>query len=315
MTEFIMFGGKGGVGKTTCASATALSLAEDGFKTLVVSTDPAHSIADVYDVEIGSEPEQVFENVPLYAREVDPEKRFNENYSDVADAVLNEASKLGVDVDVSEFSDLDGGVIGSDEAAVIDLFAEYDSNDDWDYVVFDTAPTGHTLRMLQLPELLDSVVGTALGFKKKYDSVKGKVTGIIPGSGDGNEEDDKKDLDDIDVEETRNRMEKVAEILRDPSRTQFYAVMEAEELSLLETRRLVAQLNSYEIPVGGVFINKVLTDVNEDCDLCTSRRENQQEVINKANNNLDLPLLELPLQEDPPRGDDLYPIANKISVS
>jgi arsenite-transporting ATPase len=310
-----MFGGKGGVGKTTCASATALSLAQDGFETLVVSTDPAHSIADVYDVEVGSDPVKIFEDVSLYAREVDPEKRFNENYSDVADAVLNEASKIGVDINGSDFSNLEGGVIGSDEAAVIDLFDEYDNNNDWDYVVFDTAPTGHTLRMLQLPELLDSVVGTALNFKQKYDSVKGKVTGIIPGNGDENEEDEKKDLDDIDVEKTRNKMENVAEILRDPSRTQFYAVMEAEDLSLLETKRLISQLNSYDIPVGGVFINKVLTDVNEDCSLCTTRSQNQQGVIKEANNSLDVPLLELPLKENPPRGTDLYPIADKITVS
>lgn len=313
MTEFIMFGGKGGVGKTTCASATALSLAKDDHRTLVVSTDPAHSIADVYDIDVGSEPTEVFDDLPLYAREVDPEKRFNENYADTAEAIMNEASKLGIDVNGEDFAAMEGGVIGSDEAAVIDLFAEYDENDDWDYVVFDTAPTGHTLRMLQLPELLDSVVGTALNFKKKYDSVKGRVTGIIPGGGNGDE--DEKDLEDVDVEETRSKMEKVAELLREPGKTQFYAVMEAEELSLLETKRLIGQLNNHEIPVGGVFVNKVLTDINEDCELCSNRRENQQSVINRARADIDLPLLELPLQQDPPRGEDLHPIADKISVS
>lgn len=308
-----MFGGKGGVGKTTCASATALSLAKDGHDTLVVSTDPAHSIADVYDTQIGAEATQIFEDISLFAREVDPEKRFSENYSDTAQALFNEASKLGIDISQDDFSGLDGGVIGSDEAAVIDLFAEYDDNDKWDYVVFDTAPTGHTLRMLQLPEVLDSVVGKALNVKQKYDSVKGKVSKVIPGGDEP--EDDEKDLEDVDIEDTRNKLERVAEMLRDPSRTQFYAVMEAEQLSLLETKRLQSQLENYDIPVGGVFINKVLKDINEDCELCANRRDNQRDVIEEANEVLIGPLLELPLQKNPPRGSDLHPIADKINVS
>lgn len=312
MTEYIMFGGKGGVGKTTCASATALSLAKDGHEVLVVSTDPAHSIADAYDVEIGSDPTKVFSDYELYAREVDPEKRFTENYTDVADALMNEASRVGIDIDGSDFSNIEGGVIGSDEAAVIDLFDEYDDSS-WDYVVFDTAPTGHTLRMLQLPELLDSIVGKALNLKSKYDSVKGTVTNVIPGGGDKDEEE--VNLDDIDVEEARNKMERVSDILRDPNRTQFYAVMEAEQLSLLETERLVDQLNSYEIPVGGIFANKVLDDIDENCSLCSSRKSQQQDVLEEANNKFDLPILNLPLQESPPRGDDLHQIADRINVS
>lgn len=312
MTEFIMFGGKGGVGKTTCASATALSLAKDNQETLVVSTDPAHSIADVYDEDIGSEPTEIFDDIPLYAREVDPEKRFMDNYADTADAIFNEASKLGIDIDGDDFAGLEGGMIGSDEAAVIDLFSEYDDGERWDYVVFDTAPTGHTLRMLQLPEVLDSVVGKALNVKQKYDSVKGKVSSVIPGGDDADESD--KDLEDVDIEETKNKMERVADILTDPSKTQFYAVMEAEELSLLETRRLESELDEYEIPVGGVFVNKVLKDVNEDCEMCVNRHEEQQKVLEMANEQLDSGLLKLPLQSSPPRGDDLHPIAEKISV-
>lgn len=310
MTEFIMFGGKGGVGKTTMATATALSLAKDGYKTLIVSTDPAHSIADVFEVDIGSDPTTVYENIPLKAREVDPEKRLSENYADAVDAIVNEASKVGVDIDETDYTDLDGGVIGSDEAAVIDLFDEYDGNDDWDYVVFDTAPTGHTLRMLQLPELLDSVVGTVLDFKQKYDSVKGTITGVFSSSEDG-----ETDISDVDVEQARNKMERVSDILRDPAKTKFYAVMEPEGLSLLETKRLLSQLREYEISVGGVFVNKVLKDINEDCQLCSSRQENQQEILKETEDEFDVPVLTLPLYENPPRRDNLHNIADKIQVS
>lgn len=308
-----MFGGKGGVGKTTCASSTALSLAKDGFDTLIVSTDPAHSIADVYDTEVESNPTQVFNDLPLYAREVDPEKRFNENYSGTARAIMNEASKFGLDIDGDDFTGFSDGVIGSDEAAVIDMFAEYDEDDKWDYIIFDTAPTGHTLRMLQLPDVLDSVVGTALNFKKRYDSIKGRVTSIVPGTG-GDEEG--KDLEDVDIEETRNKLERVADMLRDSRKTQFYAVMEAEELSLQETERLIAQLDENDISIGGIFVNKVLTDeITENCEFFKSRQENQQEIIGRVESQFDLPVLQLPLQKDPPRGEDLHSIADRINVS
>lgn len=313
MTEFIMFGGKGGVGKTTCASATALSLAEDGHETLIVSTDPAHSIADVFEYDINSEPTVVNEEHNLYACEVDPQHRFEENYTETAEAIINEAESIGVDIDTDKFEGLEGGVIGSDEIAVIDLFDEYNNSDRWDYVVFDTAPTGHTLRMLKLPELLDSVVGTAMNIKSTYDNVKGKVTSVIPS---GDDEDDKKNLKDVDVEDTKNKLEAVGDLLQDPNKTQFFGVMEAEELSLLETNRLIDQLDAYGISVGGVIINKVLTDIDEDCDLCSSRYEQQQEVIENANEQIgNNPILEVPLQDEPPRGDDLQDIADRINVS
>lgn len=312
MTEYIMFGGKGGVGKTTCASATALSLAKSGMKTLVVSTDPAHSIADVYNKEISSRPTSVHNEYPLFAREVDPEERFSENYEESAQAVIDEASSLGIDVDISDFTGLEGGVMGTDEAAVIDLFDEYRDSDKWEYVVFDTAPTGHTLRMLQLPEVLDSLVGTALDVKSKYNSVKGKVTSVISR---GEKDDDEKSIEDIDVEETRNKMERVSDILRDPSKTQFYAVMEPEKLSLLETKRLLSQLRSYDIAIGGVFANKVLTDINEDCEDCSTRYEEQQKVLDMAESDIRYDILELPRQNTPPRGEDLHEISDRIAVS
>lgn len=313
MTQFILFGGKGGVGKTTCASATALSLAKDGHKTLIVSTDPAHSTSDIFDVETGAEPTAVMEQYELYAIEVDPKHRFNENYAGTANALVNEANRFGIDIDTEEFSGLDGGVIGSDEAAVIDLFAEYDDTNEWDYVVFDTAPTGHTLRMLKLPEVLDSTVGTVLNVKSQIDGVRSTVSGLIKRTGDDDE--DEPGLDDIDIDETRNKLQRVSDMLRDPARTQFFAVMEPEKLSLFETKRLLGQLDKYNIPVGGVIINKVLTDIDDSCTLCASRYDQQQEIIEDANGYMSVPLLQIELHQTTPTGEKLHGIADKIKVS
>lgn len=308
MTKFILFGGKGGVGKTTCASATAISLANDGYKTLVVSTDPAHSIGDVFEKDIKPEPTNISEH--LSALEVDPNHRFTEKYEDTIQSLMNEANKFGVNLTTDEFSDVDGSIIGSDEAAVIDLFAEYDENDDWDYVVFDTAPTGHTLRMLKLPEVLDSTFGTIMDVKSQLDGVKSTVSGLF-----GSNDSEDKDLDDVNINETRNRLERVSDILVEPDRTQFFGVMEPEKLSLHETKRLLSQLEEYNIPAGAVIINKVLTDVDESCNLCGSRYEQQQNIIKSANNEIDIPLLQISLKESTPTGSKLNEIADKIDVS
>jgi arsenite-transporting ATPase len=312
MTKFILFGGKGGVGKTTCASATAISLAKDGHKTLVISTDPAHSIGDVFEKEINPDPTRVSEENELFALEVDPNHRFTEKYAGTAEALMNEAGKFGVDVNTDEFSDFDGGIIGSDEAAVIDLFAEYDENGDWDYIVFDTAPTGHTLRMLKLPEVLDSTFGTVLNVKSQIDGVKDTVTGLFGGKNDKNKE---QGLDDVNIDETRNKLKKVSDILVEPDKTQFFAVMEPEKLSLDETKRLLNQLEKYNISSGGVIVNKVLTDIDESCNLCSSRYEQQQGIINSADEEIDIPLLQISLKDSTPTGNKLHKIAEKISVS
>ncbi len=310
MTKFILFGGKGGVGKTTCASATAISLSKDGYNTLVISTDPAHSISDIFDVEIGPEPTEIESYENLSALEVDPEHRFTKKYSGTVKSLLNEAENLGVNINTDEFSDMDGGVIGSDEAAVIDLFAEYDESE-WDYIVFDTAPTGHTLRMLKLPDILNSTFGTILNVKSQVDTVRNTVSTLIG----KNKDEDKKDLDDVNIDKTKNKLKEVSELLVESDKTQFFAVMEPEKLSLHETKRLLSQLNQYNIPTGGVIINKVLTEIDESCNLCSSRYEQQQNIIDAANKELDISLLQIELQQSTPTGERLNSIANKISVS
>lgn len=311
MTEFILFGGKGGVGKTTCASATAISIANDGYNTLIISTDPAHSISDIFETDFGPEPVKVDNHDNLSAIEVDPQHRFNENYAGTAKALINEAGKFGVDINTDELSEFDGGIIGSDEAAVIDLFAEYENTQKWDYIVFDTAPTGHTLRMLKLPELLDSTVGTVLNVKSQIDGVRNTVSGLFS----SNEDKEEKDLDDVEIEETRNKLKQVGDVLTNPSRTQFFGVMEPEGLSLHETKRLVGQLDKYDIPVGGVIINKVLDDIDESCNLCSSRYEQQQNVISESEETFEMPILQINLKEETPTGTKLNDIANQISVT
>jgi len=305
MTEFILYGGKGGVGKTTCASATGYGLAENGYRTLIISTDPAHSIEDVFEKEIGSKPTKVDSNRPLYSMEVDPQERFDENYSDTFNALTNELESLGIDI--TDDVDIDTeGIVGSDELAVVDLFSEYIGNDEWDYVVFDTAPTGHTLRMIRLPEVLDGAFGKAIQVKSKVKSVSDKVTGVF---GDDEEE---KGIDDVDFDGTQSKIKQVADVLQDGDKTEFRAVMEAEELSMKETKRLLEQLDEYNISIDRVVINKVLTDIDESCNLCVQRKESQSTVIQNSERMFDSPVSKVPLIPNPSGDDTLRTVAKNL---
>ncbi|ERH10748.1 MAG: arsenite-activated ATPase (arsA) [halophilic archaeon J07HX64] len=293
MTEFVLFGGKGGVGKTTLAAASGLVSAREGARTLVVSTDPAHSIGDAYERSVRETPTRVTDEANLYALEIDPRSRFRERYGDTFESVISDVQSLGVDLssdDVGAVSE-EGLVPGADEVAVLDLFAEYNDHDNWEVVVFDTAPTGHTLRLLQLPDVMNTTLGRVLALRDQFSSVTSTV-GSLLGRGD-----DSPSYSD-QADQLEHLTEEVGERLRDDDRTTFRAVTLAERMSLEETDRLLAELESNEITVDGVLVNKLLQDASEDCPTCWPRYQEQLKLLAEARDRFDLPVREVPLVAD-----------------
>jgi len=288
--QIVMFGGKGGVGKTTCASATGVALAAQGKNTLLVSTDPAHSLSDVFDADITNTPTQLEET--LHGVEIDPTDRFGNRYSDKLQDVLERAKNFGINVEKDDVNDIasHGVIPGADELAVIDLFAEYAENDEWDAVVFDTAPTGHTLRMLQLPDVAGEALSKVVKLKAGVDGMKSVASRLIGGGGS---DDDGLNLSQ-DVDKAQSQMETVSEIISDPDRTAFNIVTNPEEMALAETRRLNTQLIDDDVPVGSIIANKVRIDVDEDCEFCTSQRDEQQTLLDEAEEDLETTIHRIP---------------------
>jgi len=339
--EYVLYGGKGGVGKTTMAAATALASASEGTRTLVVSTDPAHSLSDTLGVDVPARPGRVREDVPLWGAEIDPAVAAEEGID--ALGVTGNADEFG---DADPFADADGGasaggggpggtaggsdrsgggsgpfadatggagpmgglgelldgddplgsmlggaVPGADEAAAIQLLMEYIDDPRFDRVVVDTAPTGHTLRLLELPEVMDSMVGRMMRVKERLSGLMDGMMGLF-GGGDG--QDDGVD----DLRELADRIEELRDVLQDPARTDFRVVMIPEEMSVLESERLIRQLDDYSIPNDTVVVNKVmedLTDVTDavdasefvtpdldDCEFCQQRWSVQQDALARA---------------------------------
>jgi arsenite-transporting ATPase len=303
MTQYILYGGKGGVGKTTCAAATAYRLSNEGYDTLVVSTDPAHSLSDSFDTEVSSEPEEIYDG--LWAVEVDPEEAMEE-YRDTVESVpekLLGGVGSGLGLDTEEVGEGMGGLFedamgapGSDEAAAMYKFMEYMDSDKWDYIVFDTAPTGHTLRLLQLPEVMDSMVGRLVRIQSQIQGVVDSFKGILGGGDEGVDAHGK-------LESLKERIERVRAKLMDPDHTDFRVVTIPESMAVLETQRLIERLSRFGIPVRTVVINKVMEDVNEDCEFCQDRWAVQSENIEDAEEMFrDLEIVKIPLMREEVQG-------------
>jgi len=232
--EYVLYGGKGGVGKTTMAAATGLSSAAGGVRTLVVSTDPAHSLSDTFEVDIPAEPTRIREEIPLYAAEIDPDDAMDEGMfgadgdplggmgemgdmldgtggaGDAMGGMAEDAAEGAADAPGSLFG---GTMPGADEAAAMRQLLEYLDDPRFDRVIVDTAPTGHTLRLLQLPEIMESMIGRVMKLRQRFSGMMDGIKGMF-GGGDG-------DDPSADLDELQARIERLRGVLRDPDRPTF----------------------------------------------------------------------------------------------
>ncbi|MEF8825836.1 MAG: TRC40/GET3/ArsA family transport-energizing ATPase [Halapricum sp.] len=285
--DYVLYGGKGGVGKTTMAAATGLASARDGTSTLIVSTDPAHSLSDTLETDIPSQPAQIREDVPLYAVEIDPENAFGDNPLGVEDSLGPLTELLGDDM-----ADPFGAAMpGTDEAAAMRLLLQYLDDERFDRVVVDTAPTGHTLRLLELPDVMETMIGRLVAFRERMSGVMESVTGMF-GSDDEDVEEGISDL-----RELSQRIERLRAVLQDPRKTDFRVVLVPEELSVMESERLLTQLEEFGIPVGTIVVNRVMEDLTDvagieadwfvapnldHCEFCQRRWEVQQTALQRS---------------------------------
>ncbi len=264
--KFILAGGKGGVGKTSCAGAIALLSARQGFRTLVISTDPAHSLSDSFDQDLSGGEEIPIRGVnKLWGMEINTEK----GMADFQET-LN-SGMMGADAQVAaQFLGDMGGMAppGSDEMMAFGKMLEYIEDAAYDRVVFDTAPTGHTLKLLEMPDLLDSWLGKIITLRQRISSM---MSGIRAMFGGGAEEDTAWEM----LQRTKEKIKAAREELSNPDLTQFVIVMIPEAMAVFETQRLLASLNAWQIPANYIIVNQLVPE-NPNCKFCTARRQMQQ---------------------------------------
>ncbi|KAK9821754.1 hypothetical protein WJX81_003918 [Elliptochloris bilobata] len=282
--KWIFVGGKGGVGKTTCSSSLAVQLAVVRRNVLIISTDPAHNLSDAFQQKFTSAPSPVegFDN--LFAMEVDP---------------TLETGALDGEGGGGFLTELAGSIPGIDEAMSFAEVMRQVQTMDYDCIVFDTAPTGHTLRLLQFPTTLEKGLAKLMSLRGTLGGALGQVSALLG-----------IDLDAAQgellgkLEELKRVVEEVNAQFRDPELTTFVCVCIPEFLSLYETERLVQELARFEIDASAIVINQVIFEEEVgDSGLLAARARMQQKYLAQFDDLYeDFHLVRLPLLEEEVRG-------------
>ncbi|MFB6126257.1 MAG: ArsA family ATPase [Halolamina sp.] len=257
MAQFVFFGGKGGVGKTSMSAAYAHKLATAGDSVLLVSTDPAHSTADVFDQEFGDEPTPVEGYDALDALEIDPEQEVTDHLMQTKRALGDQVS-AGIVNEIDRQIELAHQTPGAHESALFDRFIDIMRDHDHDRVVFDTSPTGGTLRLLSLPEYLGSWINRLV--EKREASIDLYERAAI-----GNREPRRSAMGDPILARLRERKE-TFEFARETLRNDaaFVLVANPDELSVRETERAVDTLEQRQLTVEGIVANRLTPAPDDD---------------------------------------------------
>ncbi|GGJ97790.1 arsenic-transporting ATPase [Lentibacillus kapialis] len=266
--QIIFVGGKGGVGKSTSAAGIAWKSAKDENRTLLISTDPAHNLGDIFDESIGGKITRITEN--LDALEIDPSKETEEYIKGVKENIKNVVQSSMME-EVHRQLDTAKASPGADEAALFDKLVSIilEESSRYDKIIFDTAPTGHTIRLLSLPELMGVWIEGMLNKRQKTNE---NYTQLL---NDGNPVEDP--IYDV-LKERKERFSKAREIMLDGSVTGFVFVINPERLPIVETEKAIKLLDQYHLHVKTLIINKLLPDDAEG-EFLLRRKEHEQHYL------------------------------------
>jgi arsenite/tail-anchored protein-transporting ATPase len=260
----VFFAGKGGVGKTVASCITAVWLAKQGYKTLLLTTDPAAHLGDVLGTPVSDHVQPVAKMQNLWAVKIDP-KMAAEEYKT---RILDDARQRGRPEEAIKVMQEELDSPCTEEMAAFDRFIEYASQSDWQAVVFDTAPTGHTLRLLELP----------IDWSKQIDV---KVFASVDASA----------ADDV----AKQRFNEVIDMMRNPEDSTFAFVMYPESTPILEAYRAAEELRTVGIEPGLVVANFVIPDDQATTPYSISRRAMQEKYLAEIGERFPVPLAQIPL--------------------
>ncbi|SJZ89927.1 ArsA family ATPase [Selenihalanaerobacter shriftii] len=284
-TKYIFFSGKGGVGKTSMASTTAVYYADQGLDTILVTTDPAANLSDVFEQEIGHQVTEIEGIDNLSAMEIDS-KEATEEYKEKTLAPMR-------DIFNEEMLEVVEEQLNSpctEEMASFDRFIDFMDDDQYDVVIFDTAPTGHTIRLLELP------VDWSKHIEESAEGSGQTCMGPVQ-----------------TIQDSKEKYDRAIALLKNEERTEFIFVMQPEGSSIRETLRSSKELSEIGIATSSIIVNGILPE--EECKnpFFKKRGEMQQEYLAEIDEKFDLPAKKMELLDQEIKGIEiLKKVANML---
>ncbi|GAX82278.1 hypothetical protein CEUSTIGMA_g9707.t1 [Chlamydomonas eustigma] len=301
--KYFLMGGKGGVGKTSCSASLAVKFASQGLPTLVVSTDPAHSLSDSFDQDLsGGVPVPIrspMGELPLWGMEISPELAREEmrqvTHDDGGKKLNKVLDSVGLGAVADQLKDLQLGELldtpppGVDEAVAISKVIQFLKNPEYSQfkrIIFDTAPTGHTLRLLTLPDFLDASIGKLVRLRQKLSDTTGAVKSFFTGQAA------EKDPAVVKLEELKERMAEARDLFRNESSTEFVIVTIPTVMAVSESCRLAGSLKKEGVPLHTIVVNQVV-QASATEKFLASRRADQQRALDHLKEDAGLNQLQL----------------------
>ncbi|KAF2403877.1 anion-transporting ATPase [Trichodelitschia bisporula] len=296
--RWIFVGGKGGVGKTTTSCSLAIQLAKHRKSVLLISTDPAHNLSDAFNQKFGKDARLVegFDN--LSAMEIDPNGSIQDVLAAGGDDAQDAMNSLGGVGNMMQ--DLAFSIPGVDEAMSFAEVLKQVKSLSYEVIVFDTAPTGHTLRFLQFPTVMEKALAKLSQLSQQFGPMLNTFLGqrgALPGG---------QNLEDMlsKMESLRETIAEVNTQFKDADLTTFVCVCIPEFLSLYETERMIQELNSYHIDTHSIVVNQLLFPRKDNpCEQCNARRKMQKKYLDQIEELYeDFNVVKMPLLVEEVRG-------------
>ncbi len=249
--RYIMFGGKGGLGKTTFSAAAAYWLAKQGHKVLVFSVDPQASLSDIFERDIfGKGPVEIMPN--LFAQEIDADQRIREYQDEIRQKILDMYGLEQVPEEIENYIQAAAAEPAMEESAIFDEVVDIVVSGQYDYYIYDLVPLGHALYYLSMASVYDQWIDKITALREEMAEYQ-QVAAVMQREKETEEDKILKELQYI-----KQRINASSSILTDKEKTAFYFVLVPEEMIILDTQKAAGLFAKYEVPLSGYIVNRVI---------------------------------------------------------
>src|SRR5205809_857118 len=251
--RYVMFGGKGGLGKTTFSAATAYWLAQQGKKVLVFSVDPQASLSDIFQQDIfGKGPVKIMDN--LWAQEIDADRHIREYQDEVRQKIRDMYGLDEVPAEIEDYIQAASAEPAMEESAIFDSVVDIVVQGDYDYYIYDLVPLGHALYYLSMAKVYDEWIGKITKLREQMREYE-EVAARMKRQKEVDEDEILKELQFI-----RGRINSASRILTDRTKTAFYFVVIPEQMILIDTKKAAELFARFDVPIGGYVVNRVIPE-------------------------------------------------------